>query len=219
MGAGLGIDRFLAASVGSGAKPFALAAVDGGPDNYWHRRTTGDDPRRMLFDEFVPLLGRQGLRASRIGLLGWSMGGYGALLAAAELGPSRVAAVVASSPALWLDPADAAPGAFDGPDDFRSHDVFARTADLARVPLRIDCGREDPFASATRELRSAPLAGTGRRYPAGRAHCRLLAPDAPRPTDLPRLSPIIVTMRRAVDNAVPDGPEPYILGCAWLESV
>jgi enterochelin esterase-like enzyme len=153
MGAGLGIDRFLAATVAAGAEPFVLAAVDGGSNNYWHRRTTGDDPRRMLFDEFVPLLGRRGLRVSRIGLLGWSMGGYGALLAAAELGPARVAAVVASSPALWLDPDDSAPGAFDGPDDFRAHDVFARTAKLARVPLRIDCGREDPFASATRELR------------------------------------------------------------------
>ncbi len=153
--AALGIDRYLAAAVAAGAAPFALAGVDGGSGSYWHRRASREDPQRMLAGEFLPLLAVRGLRTGRVGLLGWSMGGYGALLAAASWGPGRVAAVAASSPALWRSFEDAAAGAFDGAEDFRANDVFTRVGALGRVPLWIDCGRDDPFASATRQLRSS----------------------------------------------------------------
>lgn len=149
----LGVDRYLAAAVAAGAAPFALAAVDGGPDSYWHRRTSGEDPQRMLISEFVPLLARQGLRTTRIGLLGWSMGGYGALLLGALLGADRVAGVVASSPALWRHFDDTADGAFDNSGDFTANTVFTRTDRLAQLDLRIDCGRDDPFAPAVEHLR------------------------------------------------------------------
>ena len=74
----------VAASVGL---PVAVAAVDGGPDSYWHRRADGTDALAMLLNEFVPLV------RARVGplpqaLMGWSMGGYGALLAA-ERAPRR----------------------------------------------------------------------------------------------------------------------------------
>ena len=52
---------------------YAVAAVDGG-ESYWHRRASGEDRMRMLFDEFLPLLERR-LRpapAGRDGLVdGW----------------------------------------------------------------------------------------------------------------------------------------------------
>ena len=64
------------------------------------------------------MLGAQGLDTSRVGFLGWSMGGYGALLLGGRLGPARTAAICAVSPALWMSSGAAAPGAFDGPDDF-----------------------------------------------------------------------------------------------------
>ncbi|EUA23105.1 putative esterase [Mycobacterium xenopi 4042] len=50
------------------------------------------------------MLSSQGLDTSRVAFLGWSMGGYGALLLGSRLGPTRTAAICAVSPALWLSP-------------------------------------------------------------------------------------------------------------------
>lgn len=149
----LGADRFLAEATKRGTPPFVVVSVDGGDHSYWHRRSDGDDPPRMLLDELMPMLARRGLRTRRFGLLGWSMGGYGSLLLA-ERHPHRVAAVAAMSPALWLHAGDSAPGAFDDADDFRRNDVFAGVHALRDMPLRIDCGDVDPFASATRAFRA-----------------------------------------------------------------
>jgi S-formylglutathione hydrolase FrmB len=84
-------------------------------------------------------------------MLGWSMGGYGALLAA-QAAPERFRAVVATSPALWTSPGATAPGAFDNAEDFRDHDVFAGLAHLSGVKVRLDCGTGDPFYVSTRQL-------------------------------------------------------------------
>ncbi|MEO8557370.1 MAG: alpha/beta fold hydrolase [Actinomycetota bacterium] len=137
------IERFVAPT------GLAVASVDGG-DFYWHARKSGIDTGRMVVQDLLPLLAGKGLATDRIGLIGWSMGGYGALLLASTLGPSRVAGVVAVSPALWQSPGDSAPGAFDDSEDFARNDVFARRPTLAAMPVRLDCGREDPFIVATR---------------------------------------------------------------------
>src|SRR5947199_301181 len=71
------LQHFLSAAVKRGTPPFALAAVDGGRDTYWHRRADGDDPQAMLLEEFLPMLTKQGLRTDSFGVTGWSMGGYG----------------------------------------------------------------------------------------------------------------------------------------------
>ncbi|MDX6261083.1 MAG: hypothetical protein QOH84_2771 [Kribbellaceae bacterium] len=154
-------DRYLTAAVQAGTAPFALATVDGGADNYWHRRASGDDPLRMLTTEFLPVLKKLGLRTERFGVLGWSMGGYGALLLAADQGAKQVAAAGAMSPALWHKVSQAAAGAYDGPDDFQRNQVFGRAADFKNVALRIDCGRDDPFAGAVRDLRAEVPADGG----------------------------------------------------------
>lgn len=146
----LALDGYLADTVRAGAPPFALASVDGGDHAYWHRRRGGDDPQAMLLEEFLPLLARRGLRTARVGVLGWSMGGYGALLLAETVGPARIAAVAADSPALWQRAADAAAGAFDDAADFAAHDVFAARPRLAGVPVRVACGTRDPFCPAVR---------------------------------------------------------------------
>jgi S-formylglutathione hydrolase FrmB len=150
----IGYHRFLASAVRAGVPPFAIAAVDGG-DRYWHPRRTGDDSGRMVLDELLPRLAGAGLRAEprdRVALMGYSMGGYGALLLATQLGKARVAAVVAESPALWTSAGDAAAGAFDDATDFRRHDVFARRDALAGIPVRVDCGLADPFYPAAKEF-------------------------------------------------------------------
>ena len=146
-----GLQHFLGASVRAGTPAFALAAIDGGDHTYWHARADGDDPQTMLTDEFLPLLQRMGLRTDRFGLTGWSMGGYGALLLASQV-PGRVLAVATDAAALWQRAADTAQGAFDGPADFARNDVFTRIARLSAIPLRLSCGRSDPFAGANHAL-------------------------------------------------------------------
>jgi hypothetical protein len=161
---GLDLPGYLADAVAAGVPPFALGSVGGGT-SYWHARRSGEDAGRMVTDELLPLLSRlpadvDGVRVpalataapDRIGLYGWSMGGYGALLLTEHLGAARVSAVAASSPALWRRAADAAPGAFDDATDFARNDVFAGRARLRGVPVRIDCGDGDPFVDAARDF-------------------------------------------------------------------
>lgn len=131
-----------------------LASVDGG-DHYWHARRIGVDPGAMVVDDLVPMLRRLTGYRGRVSFLGWSMGGYGSLLLASELGPGKVGAVVAESAALWTDPGMSAPGAFDDRADFETHDVFARTHVLSRMPVRLDCGRSDPFVVGNRAFAAA----------------------------------------------------------------
>ena len=156
-----GVESGLAQAVAAGLPPFAVVAVDGG-GSYWHRRASGEDAGAMVLTELIPMLAGQGLDTSRVGFMGWSMGGYGALLLGARLGPARTAAICAVSPALWLSSGAAAPGAFDGPEDFAANNVFGLPA-LGAIPLRIDCGDSDPFYPATKafiaQLPSPPAGG------------------------------------------------------------
>ncbi|MCL8026029.1 alpha/beta hydrolase-fold protein [Nocardioides bruguierae] len=146
----LGLDRFLAEHVRGGGTPFALASVDGG-ETYWHPRASGEDAGAMVLDEFMPLLNRRGLNTTRVGFLGWSMGGYGSLALATRLGANQVAAVAAASPALWHDFEDTADGAFDDAADFAQATLFGRQSLLSGIDIRIDCGEGDPFYAATRD--------------------------------------------------------------------
>lgn len=128
----------------------AVAGVDGGRDSYWHRRADGTDALAMLLDEFVPLVRRK-VGTHPKALMGWSMGGYGALLAAERSRPEWVA-VGPASPALWLAPAKTAPGAFDSPADFYANDVFSSVDVLDGLGIAVACGTGDPFYPATRAL-------------------------------------------------------------------
>jgi S-formylglutathione hydrolase FrmB len=145
-----GVEEGLAQAVDAGLPPFAVVAVDGG-GSYWHKRASGEDSGAMVLDELIPMLPAHGLDTSRVAFLGWSMGGYGALLLGGRLGSPRTAAICAVSPALWLSSGAAAPGAFDGPDDFAANSVFGMPA-LASIPIRVDCGDSDPFYAATKQF-------------------------------------------------------------------
>jgi enterochelin esterase-like enzyme len=156
----MGWHEFVADAVQRGqARPFAVAAVDGGEAAYWHRRVSGIDPMTMVLDEFVPWLAEQGLGGSvaTTAAAGWSMGGYGALLAA-ETAPDVFGAVVASSPAFWWTYAEAVgghPDTFDSEADWADHDVTRHAALLASRPVRLDCGDLDPLAPGVRRLLAA----------------------------------------------------------------
>jgi pimeloyl-ACP methyl ester carboxylesterase len=90
----------------------------------------------MLLDELLPLLSGLGLRTGpdAVGVLGWSLGAAGALRLA-ETNPARLAALVATSPAV----------AETGPE-------VERFGQLAGLAVRVDSGANDPFAAATRAL-------------------------------------------------------------------
>jgi pimeloyl-ACP methyl ester carboxylesterase len=158
----LGVRDGLAQVVGAGGSPFAVVAVDGGDNSYWHRRASGEDAGAMVLTELLPMLQTKGLDTSRVAFMGWSMGGYGALLLGARLGAERTAGICAVSPALWPCYWLADQGAFDGPDDWADNSVFGQPA-LSSIPIRVDCGTSDRFYAATEQFVNQlrrPVAGS-----------------------------------------------------------
>ena len=132
---------------GYAVAPMALVTMDGG-GGYWHAHP-GDDPMGMIVDELIPLCQRLslGIGPQRIGAMGISMGGYGALLLA-EAHPDRIAAVAAISPAVWTDYRQARTsnrGAFSSAESFRAYDVILGADRLDGRPVRIASGLDDPF--------------------------------------------------------------------------
>lgn len=127
--------------------PMAMVTVDGG-GGYWNPHP-GDDPLAMVVDELVPMCQRLGLGAGglKIGAMGISMGGYGAIMLA-EKHPTTFSAVAAISPAIWtsFDQASGAnAGAFADAATFAEYDAIAHAATLAGTPVRVASGADDPF--------------------------------------------------------------------------
>jgi S-formylglutathione hydrolase FrmB len=94
--------------------------------------------------------GSPGARAT----LGWSMGGFGALLAAQQR-PATFAAVAALSPAVFPS-YDAARGGhpftFGSAAEWDRYGLWTHLEELQGTPVRIECGNYDPFAPTAREL-------------------------------------------------------------------
>lgn len=185
--AGTEADRLATGMASARERGFAVLTVDGG-STYWHRRADGDDPLGMIINEVLPRAAARGLRTGHIGIVGNSMGGYGALLLAERLGAGRgqrgpgpapalpgstwpgAAAVAAASPAIFSSYADARAAdrrAFDSQGDFARNNVFAGLGALRRVPAWVDCGSSDPFAAITTQFRSRLEQLTGHPAPGG----------------------------------------------------
>jgi enterochelin esterase-like enzyme len=135
--------------------PWAVASLDGG-EEFWHHRRDGSDTQRDLIDVLMPLVASRA-PAAKSALIGWSMGGFGALLISMQH-PQLFSAAVANGPSVWPTFEAATPGAFDDDADFRNNDVMAHASSLGES-TRIDCGDDDPFADAVHTLaRAAPHA-------------------------------------------------------------
>ena len=152
----------LPGSDGAPLPPMALVTVDGG-DGYWNAHP-GDDPMGMLVDELIPMCQRLHLGQSprRIGAMGISMGGYGALLLA-EKHPTLISAVAAISPAIWTsyEQARAAnAGAYDSAAAFAANDAITHAGALAGVPVRVAAGYDDPFYLGVQTLAAALPTGS-----------------------------------------------------------
>jgi pimeloyl-ACP methyl ester carboxylesterase len=135
----------------------ALVTVDGGR-GYWNPHP-GDNPMAMVFDELIPLCQGLGLGRppQRIGTMGISMGGYGAILFA-ERYPHVISAVAAVGPAIWTSYAQARsvnPGAYASAADFAADDAVTHTAALRGMPVRIASGDSDPFHPGVEALAAA----------------------------------------------------------------
>jgi hypothetical protein len=135
------------ALAGNGLPAIALVAADGG-NLYWHPHP-GDDPMGMMIDEIIPMCQRLGLGTTpdRIGAIGISMGGYGAILFAEKFS-YRITACAAISPAIWTAYAEAQeanPEAYANAREFAEYDAVNLTSYLAQTPVRIVSGNDDPF--------------------------------------------------------------------------
>jgi dipeptidyl aminopeptidase/acylaminoacyl peptidase len=148
----LNYHRVLAASVAAKVPPFVLASIAGG-DGYWHPRGD-DDPFGMLTDDFPVVLAQHGLPVDRFAVVGWSMGGFGALVAAAEA-PQLFVAAAASSPAIWSsydDARSADPAAFGSDEEWQRWGDLLGRADRLKGRVRVDCGSADAFAPTVAAL-------------------------------------------------------------------
>jgi pimeloyl-ACP methyl ester carboxylesterase len=157
----LGFDGFLAAHIRSGGTPFALAIVDAG-ESYFHLRASGEDRLTLATVEFPGVVrAALGVPALREAIMGQSMGGYGALLAA-ERQPQRYRAVAVAGPAIFPSFEDenrSVGDAFDSAADFARHDVLAHAARLRGRPVHVSCGARDPFLPGVRMFaRACPTA-------------------------------------------------------------
>jgi len=145
---GLRLADFLGNTVAESARrPVKMIIVDSGA-SYWHPRRSGEDRMQMLIEEIVkPAMHANQASRERAGIIGWSMGAYGALLAA-EMHPDLFGTVCATSIAMWRSAAEqqsAVPDAFDNADDFRKFDLRGRINALRNANVRMSCGQSDPF--------------------------------------------------------------------------
>jgi pimeloyl-ACP methyl ester carboxylesterase len=137
--------------------PMAMVTVDGG-GGYWNPHP-GDNPMAMVIDELIPLCRHLGLGRppQRIGTMGISMGGYGAILFA-EKYPHLIAAVAAISPAIWTSYAQARGAnadAYASAADFATDDAVTHTGALTGMPVRVASGDADPFHPGVEALARA----------------------------------------------------------------
>jgi enterochelin esterase-like enzyme len=134
--------------------PMAMVTVDGG-GGYWNPHH-GDDPMAMVIDELIPMcqslnLGRH---PQKIGTMGISMGGYGAILLA-EKHPDLISSVAAISPAIWTSYTEARasnPGAYASPAAFAASDAITHVNSLVGKPVRVASGNDDPFHPGVQAL-------------------------------------------------------------------
>lgn len=148
-------DGMFRALARQGGRAPVVAFPRSDPDSYWHDRDSGEWGSYVL-DELVPeLIERFDIEPERVAIGGISMGGSGALDIARQ-SPEVFCAVGGHSPAVWTDPGERAPGAYDDEADFEAHDVISLTgppqSPLEDKRVWIDVGTEDPFAEANDEL-------------------------------------------------------------------
>ena len=156
--------------------PMAMVTVDGG-DGYWNPHPE-DNPMEMVVSELIPMCKRMkiGEQPQKIGAMGISMGGYGALLLA-EKYPDLIGAVAAISPAKWTSYEQAKAvnaAAYASATDFAEDDAVTHAGGLTHTSVRVASGNDDPFHPGVVALaRTLPVTAADRVL-AGLPHRLLL---------------------------------------------
>jgi len=152
--AGLHLADYLGAAVRRKSRGARMLAIDSG-SSYWHARRGGEDRMKMLIEELVvPATERAKLGRGSVAVIGWSMGAYGAFLAA-EKYPQLFGSVCGVSVAMWRSAGEqqsAVPDAFDDARDFERNDLRRGAVQLGRTRVRLSCGEGDPFFPADQEF-------------------------------------------------------------------
>jgi pimeloyl-ACP methyl ester carboxylesterase len=167
---------------GHGMAPMAMVTVDGG-GGYWNPHP-GDDPMGMVIKELIPLCQKLGLGRPphKIGTMGISMGGYGAILLAEQY-PELIAAVAAISPAIWTSYSEAHSvnaGAYASPEAFHDYDAVTHAQALAGIPVRVASGDQDPFHPGVEALiRALPSGAVAEVSPGCRTGPFFLSQEPP----------------------------------------
>ncbi len=157
---GLSPAKALALQVdGAPLRPMAIVAVDGGR-GYWNPHP-GDDPMGMVVNELIPLCRRLGLGRppDKIGVLGTSMGGYGAILLRGEV-PARLPRRRRDQPC--------------GVDELRGGERHQQRR--VRVPGRVRRRRRRHARTRVGRYSSARRLGERRSVPSGSRRAREGAP-------------------------------------------
>jgi len=149
---GLGIAGFATAA----GSRLAFLQPGFGDRTYWHPRADGRDTMAGLLELVAAVEKHYGIGGARErrGVLGWSMGGFGALLLAQQH-PDFVSATVGLSPAVFRSYAEAKrshPYTFDSPADWEHYGLWEHLDELRGPAVRVDCGSADPFAPTAREV-------------------------------------------------------------------
>jgi pimeloyl-ACP methyl ester carboxylesterase len=143
-----GLPRLLTAAARQGVPPFAAAAVDCGRSYFMD--IDGDDPMRMLVEE-VPRWLAQRRFAAPMAVLGFSMGGWGALNLARRRPGLR--AVALASPALFQEWAVAQTREVWADEaQWSEYEPLRHVDGLTGTPIGLWCGTEDSFAAPAREF-------------------------------------------------------------------
>lgn len=161
-----------AEAAGKGGRPFAVVALDGGPD-CWHREHPGADPMDVLVDELPAWLAAHGLTGPPVLAAGIGAGGFDALLYARRRNEhgSPVRAVAAIAPRLAMSwPAASARHTFSDQAQWRALDPLRHVSALGRTPVGVWSGDRDPNLTGIREfvrLAHPEVAEVGRPGPRG----------------------------------------------------
>src|SRR4051794_39600431 len=137
-----------------GAEAPNVLLPSGGASSYWHNRRDGEWGRYLLHEAIPEAVAKTGADPNRIAIGGFSMGGFGALALALQH-PGLFCAAGGHAPALWKAAGATAPGAFDGPADFKRHDVLAAARPrwpFGTTRIWLDVDAHDPFRAATTKL-------------------------------------------------------------------
>jgi S-formylglutathione hydrolase FrmB len=156
-------DSFFKGLQALGDRAPVVLLADGGDHSYWHDRRDGPWGSYVMREAIPPAITRFDANPRRIGVGGFSMGGFGAF-DLARLAPGEFCAVGGHSAALWQQGGDTPQGAFDDAEDFSRHDVMAaaRNRSSFPVPIWLDVGSADPFRPADTRM-AETLRASGHR--------------------------------------------------------